>query len=240
MTDYNRTLTTKEEFTNIKPLLLTAFQEFTPRSQFINGDQKLEAKNHLALDNTEQPNILSYPTTHSPHLIPGIADFNEVFSSSTVYELIASKFKWVDQWVADRTHSVKNSFITFSTNITGAKLGVKHLHSLLNGDSCPVWSFAVPLYIADVDECAGFWYNSQDSLFLPRYYVDYSRIKQLDIEYTSIKLPKDGKILSLMFDGARNPHYIDYTRHLYAFMVFDGVETIEQIKLGKRWITELL
>ena len=51
-------------------------------------------------------------------------------------------------------------------------------------------------------------------------------------------MPKDGKILSIMFDGARSPHYIDYTDQLYAFLVFDGIE-IEQ-KLGKKWITELL
>jgi hypothetical protein len=240
MNTYNKTLLTGDEFQSIVPLLKVAFREFTPRSQFINGDKKLQQHNHQALDATEQPNILSYPTIRSPRPIENIASFDDVFVDSSVYDLIKEKFRWIDNYVAENTLSVKNSFITFSTDITGAKIGVKHLHSLLNGDSCRVWSFAVPLYIADVDECAGFWYNSQDSLFPPRYYVDYSRIKQLDIQYNSIKLPKDGKIMSLMFDGARNPHYIDYTQHLYAFMVFDGVETVEQIKLGKRWITELL
>ena len=240
MNTFNRTLLTGDEFKSIVPLLYRAFTEFTPRSQFINGDKKLQQHNHRALDNTEQPNILSYPTIRSPHLLENIASFDEVFANSSVYSLLKEKFMWVDKFVAENTISVKNSFITFSTDITGAKIGVKHLHSLLNGDGCRVWSFAVPLYIADVDECAGFWYNSQDNLFPPRYYVDYARIKKLDIQFTSIKLPKDGKILSLMFDGARNPHYIDYTQHLYAFMVFDGIETVEQIKLGKRWITELL
>jgi uncharacterized OB-fold protein len=101
------------------------------------------------------------------------------------------------------------------------------------------WSFAVPLYFdTQSDDTAGFWYNSQKELFPPRYYVDYKRIKQLDIQYTSIKLPKDGKIMSFMFDGARNPHYIDYTDHLYAFMVFDGIDV--EHELGTKWITELL
>jgi hypothetical protein len=44
--------------------------------------------------------------------------------------------------------------------------------------------------------------------------------------------------MSFMFDGSRSPHYIDYTNHLYAFMVFDGIE-LEQ-KLGTKWITELI
>ena len=221
------------------PILLQAFHEFTPRSQFIINNKTLEKHNHDALDNTEQPNILSFPTTYAPHLIPNVENFNEVFKNSTVYNLIKDKFEWVNEYASQHINGCKNSFITFSTNLTGAQIGVKHLHSLLNGDNCHVWSFCVPLFIDDKStDTAGFWYNSQENLFPPRYYVDYKRIKQLDIQYNSFKMPKDGKILSIMFDGARSPHYIDYTDHLYAFLVFDGIE-IEQ-KLGKKWITELL
>lgn len=239
MREYNRELLTKEDYLLIKPELLHAFKEFMPRSHFINNNKIIEKHNYAALDNTEQPNILSYPTTYAPHLIPGVDDFNEVFKNTKVYELIKDKFDWVNEYVSQHTTGCKNSFITFSTNITGAQIGVKHLHSLLNGDSCNVYSFAVPLYIdKECDDVAGFWYNSQSDLFPPRYYVDYKRIKTLDIEYTSFKLPKDGKILSIMFDGSRSPHYIDYTNHLYAFMVFDGIEV--EHKLGKKWITELL
>ena len=239
MREYNRELLSYEDFMAIRPELLCAFKEFTPRSHFINNNKNIEKHNHRALDNTEQPNILSLPTTYAPHLIPDIDSFDDVFKNTTVYDLIRDKFDWVNEFVAEHTKGCKNSFITFSTNITGAKIGVKHLHSLLNGDCCNVYSFAVPLYIDDQsDESAGFWYNSQENLFPPRYYVDYKRVKQLDIEYTSFKLPKDGKILSILFDGARSPHYIDYTNHLYAFLVFDGVEI--DMKLGKKWITELL
>ena len=162
-----------------------------------------------------------------------------MFKNTTVYDLLKEKFEWVNEYVAQRTTSVKTSFITFSTNITGAQIGVKHLHSLLNGDGCNVWSFAIPLYIdKESNDTAGFWYNSQTDLFPPRYYVDYKRIKQLDIQYNSIKLPKDGKIMSFMFDGSRSPHYIDYTDHLYAFMVFDGIAL--ENSLGTKWITELI
>ncbi len=240
MSEYNRTLLSKEQFESLKPQLLQAFSEFTPRSHFINDNKKVEKHNYDALDNTEQPSIVSYPTYHAPHQLKNIKTFDEVFDKTPQYELLNQKFQWVDNYVKERVDGVKNSFITFSTNITGAKIGVKHLHSLLNGDCCNVWSFAVPLYIADSDEEAGFWYNSREELFPPRYYVDYARIKQLDIKYTSFKLPKDGKILSVLFDGSRNPHYIDYTSHLYAFMVFDGITFKDNMKLGKRWITELL
>lgn len=239
MKEFNRTLLDYEDFMAIRPELLHAFKEFTPRSHFIKNNKAIEEHNHQALDSNEQPNILSYPTTHFPELIPGIDSFDDVFKNTTVYELLKEKFDWVDEYVSQRVTGVKTSFITFSTNITGAKIAVKHLHSLLNGNGCNVWSFAVPLYIdKSSDDTAGFWYNSQQDLFPPRYYVDYKRIKQLNIEYTSIKLPKDGKIMSFMFDGSRSPHYIDYTNHLYAFMVFDGIE-VEQ-KLGSKWITELL
>jgi hypothetical protein len=239
MKQYNRELLSYEDFMSIRPELLCAFKEFTPRSHFIKNNKALEERNHQALDTSEQPNILSYPTTLAPHLIQGIDSFDDVFKNTTVYELIKEKFEWVNNYVTENTTGVKNSFITFSTNITGAEIGVKHLHSLLNGDGCNVWSFAVPLYIdATCDDSVGFWYNSQQDLFPPRYYIDYKRIKQLDIEYTSFKLPKDGKIMSVMFDGSRSPHYIDYKNLLYAFMVFDGIE-IEH-KLGKKWITELL
>lgn len=239
MRDYNRELLSYEDFMGIRFELLHAFKEFTPRSHFINNNKSLEKHNYEALDNTEQPNILSFPTTYAPHLIPNVDDFNDVFKNSTVYELLKDKFDWVNEYVTQHITECKNSFITFSTNITGAKIGVKHLHSLLNGDCCNVYSFAVPLYIdKDSDDVAGFWYNSQEDLFPRRYYLDYDRIKKLDIKYTSFKLPKDGKILSLMFDGSRSPHYIDYTDHLYAFMVFDGINVKQ--KLGKKWITELL
>jgi hypothetical protein len=239
MKEFNRTLLTADEFESIQPELLCAFKEFTPRSHFIKNNKAIEKHNHESLNLDEQPNILSYPTTYYPELVPGIDSFDDVFKNTSVYDLIKEKFEWVDKYVAERTTGIKTSFITFSTNITGASIGVKHLHSLLNGNGCNVWSFAVPLYInKSSDDTAGFWYNSQSDLFPPRYYVDYKRIKQLNIEYTSIKLPKDGKIMSFMFDGSRSPHYIDYTDHLYAFMVFDGIELQES--LGTKWITELI
>lgn len=239
MKEYNKELLTKAEFESIKPKLLHAFTEFTPRSSFIKSNKSMEEHNYNALDNTEQPNILSLPTKYAPHNIPNIDNFDDIFSDSTVYKLIKDKFDWVDEYVSTQTTGCKNSFITFSTNITGAQIGVKHLHSLLNGDCCNVLSVAVPLYIDDeCNDSVGFWYNSQENLFPPRYYVDYKRIKTLDIQYTSFKLPKDGKILTIMFDGSRSPHYIDYTNHLYAFLVFDGIEL--DYKLGKKWITELL
>ena len=239
MREYNRELLTYEDFMAIRPELLQAFQEFTPRSHFIKNNKAIEKHNYEALDNTEQPNILSFPTTYAPHLIPNVENFDDVFKHSMVYDLIKDKFDWVNEYASQYIKGCKNSFITFSTNITGAQIGVKHLHSLLNGDNCHVWSFCVPLFIDDKStDTAGFWYNSQENLFPPRYYVDYKRIKQLDIQYNSFKMPKDGKILSIMFDGARSPHYIDYTDHLYAFMVFDGIDV--EHELGTKWITELL
>lgn len=241
MIDYNRKLLSKEEFLSIQPFILEAFKEFTPRSNFIKKNKSIELHNYNALDVTEQPNLLSFPTTYAPHHLENVLSFHEVFCNVPLYNLINEKLQAINNYVSENVLRVKNSFITFSTNITGAKIGVKHLHSLLNGDHCNVWSFAIPLYIdTNTEDSAGFWYNSQENLFPPRYYLDYERIKKLDIQYNSFKLPKDGKVLSIMFDGSRSPHYIDYTNHLYVFMVFDGVEFSNNLILGKKFITELL
>ena len=114
-------------------------------------------------------------------MIPNVDDFDDVFKNTLVYDLLKDKFDWVNEYVTNNIKGCKNSFITFSTNITGAKIGVKHLHSLLNGDNCHVCSVAVPLYIdSECNDTVGFWYNSQENLFPPRYYVDYERIKKLD------------------------------------------------------------
>lgn len=239
MREFNRTLLTETEFNEIKPCLLQAFEEFVPRSNFINQNDKTTKHNYDVLDNTEQPNLLSLPTKLAGHNLPNVKNFSEVFSCTSVYNLLIEKFNFIDNYVTNFTSTCKNSFITFSTNITGAKIGVKHLHSLLNVDCCHVFSFAVPLYIDNKsNDVAGFYFNSQEDLFPKRYYIDYERIKKLNIDYNLIALPKDGKILSLMFDGSRNPHYISYTNHLYAFLVFDGIEL--DYKLGKSWRLELL
>lgn len=241
MKNFNKTLLSTEQYTNIQPKLLRAFGEFTPRSTFIKKNSAVESHNRTVLDSTEQPNLLAYPTLHAPNELENVSSFYDVFRDSPLYELLASKFDIIDKYVAEHTVNVKNSFITFSTNITGARIGVKHLHSLLNGNCCNVWSFAVPLWIdPSNNDYANFWYNSSADLFPPRYYVDYERVKRLDIQYTGFRLPKDGSVLSIQFDGSRTPHYIDYTSHLYAFVVFDGITHKNPIWLGKQLIMELL
>lgn len=241
MKDYNRTLLTKDQFTSLTLPLLQSFREFKPRSEFIRKSKSITQHNIESLDVTEQPNLLSFQTIHAPNQLENVLSFDNVFKDTEVFDLLKSKFCSIDRYVSEHVISVKNSFITFSTNITGAQIGVKHVHSLLNGDCCNVWSFALPLWIdSSNSNHANFWYNSNESLFPSRYYVDYERIKKLNIEYTGFRLPKDGKVLSIMFDGSRTPHYIDYTSHFYAFLVFDGIVLKESIVLGKKFITELL
>ena len=101
MKEYNRELLCYEDFMAIRPELLCAFKEFTPRSHFIKNNKAIEEHNHQALDKSEQPNILSYPTKHAPHTIPNIDSFDDVFKNSTVYSLIKEKFEWVNDYVAE-------------------------------------------------------------------------------------------------------------------------------------------
>jgi hypothetical protein len=240
MKNYNRTLLTKEQFDAIKPQILSTFREFVPRTEFVTKNTLIKENNINSLDSMEQPNMMSYPTSLSPHLLNGVDSFDDVFKFTEVYHLLKDKFECIQDYVNScGVTKATNTFITFSTNITGASIAIKHLHTLLNGDCCNVWSFAVPLYIDTLStDTARFWYNSQSELYPRRYYVDYNRIKKMNINYTNISLPKDGHVLSIMFDGARSPHYIDYTNHLYAFVVFDGINV--ESPLGKKFITELL
>ena len=111
----------------------------------------------------------------------------------------------------------------------------------MNKDRCNVWSFCIPLFI-DPNEPNShkFFYEWNDNLFPPRYYVDYARLKKTKRQYSAFEVPKTGKIFSIQFDGSRCPHYIDYTGHLYAWFVFDGVEYKDSARGLKNFIIDYL
>lgn len=223
-TGYNRELFDKEWFSESCPQIQKAFDAFRPRSAFISPNNKIERVNTLALDEFEQPNIVFTKNRFNENTT-GIADFDEVFASNSKYSIIREKLNFIEDYVAQHINGCKTTFISFSTTMTGATLGVKHLHPLMNGDRCNVWSFCLPLFInPEEKQKPGFWYTQQYELYPKRWYIDYDRIKQADFNYAHIEIPTDGKIFSIKFDGAKMPHYADYTDHLYAWFVFDGCD----------------
>lgn len=242
--DFPRELFDKTWFEESIPQLQQSFEEFTPRSAFLSDKKSIERINRLALDQHEQPNIVSYPTRFCQEKTPGIESFDVIFKSNSKYKQMKEKFDAVENYVAEYIASANTTFLTFSTNITGAQLGVKHLHPLMNGNKCNVWSFCIPLYIDPnhMDQHPQFWITSQDELFPTRWYLDYDRIKSKNFNYGNFTVPLDNKVFSLRFDGSRSPHYIDYKPHVFVWLVFDGVtyKDIGDCPKGIQFITELL
>lgn len=242
MKNYNRELFNDDWFEESKPQLLRAFDEFRPRSAYLSEDVTIEKKNVATLDETEKPNILSFPTSFCPDQLDGVNSFHDIFANNSKYDVIVDKLRYIERYVSRSIESAKVTFLTFSTNVQGAKMGVQHLHPKMNGDRCDVCTFGIPLYIKQGSEAPGFLYTSQEDMFPARWYVDYKRIKSQNYKYASFQLPLDEKILNLRFDGTRSPHYIDYKDHVYVWFVFDGVvykDPADQPR-GKQFIAELL
>lgn len=220
MNGFDYTFLNQADHEEIKPYILDSFSCFKPRSSFISKKPK---STNLQLAHDEQPNIVMKGTRFQTYRNHEIAEFEEVFANYPKLDLLQNKFLAIENYASQFLSSCKATFITFSTDLTGAKLGVQHLHPIMNDDRCNVWSFCVPLFLAPGVDQHRFWYNYRPDLYSARYYVDYLHLKKLNLQYSAFEIPKDGKIFSIQFDGARTAHYIDYTQHLYAWFVFDGV-----------------
>jgi hypothetical protein len=242
--DYPRELFDQSWYTETVPQLEQSFAEFTPRSAYLSDKKSIERINRLSLGTSEQPNILSYQTRFCLDKIKGIESFDVIFGTNSKYSVIKSKLDAVENYVSQYITKAHTTFLTFSTDVTGASIGVKHLHPLMNGDRCNVWSFCLPLYIdsAHMDKNPEFCITSQENTFPPRWYLDYDRIKAADYNYGSYKVPLDNKVYSIRFDGSRSPHYIDYKPHVFVWFVFDGVEykDLQDRPKGIQVLTELL
>jgi len=202
------------------PYLKKAFDAFVPRSEFLKKSKRTDSTKLLALE-SEQPNILEVKTELAPWS-GKLEDFNEIFAECEGMEYIKEVMKDIEDHVAEHVTSAKATFVTFATDVTGAELGIRHLHPLMNGDRCNVWSFAVPLYLGKV--APTFDIHMHDDLWPTRYMLDYKRIRNANLDYMQLVMPKDGSIFNMQFDGARNPHVITYTDSVYMWFVFDGVE----------------
>lgn len=242
--NFPRQLFDKQWFEESIPQLKRSFDEFTPRSAYLSDKKNIERINKLSLSQHEQPNIVSYPTRFCNQKTSGIESFDIIFQKNSGYKLMKEKFDTIENYLSQYIESANTSFLTFSTNITDAQLGVKHLHPLLNKDKCNVWSFCIPLYIDSehLDKCPQFWYTSQNELFPTRWYLDYDRIKSRNFDYGNFTIPLSDKVFSIRFDGSRSPHYIDYKPHVFVWLVIDGViyKDVSYAQKGIQFITELL
>jgi hypothetical protein len=235
---YNYDLFDETWLLNSRPELNECFEAFEPRSGFI---RKSKTEKPLKLDSNESPNIVMRKTRFCSLTDNSIPEFSNVFCSSEKFELFEKKLVFLENYIAQYIINCKTSFITFSTNLTGAEKGLEHLHPLMNQDRCNVWSFAIPLFINKKSEKKHkFLFSYSPNLFPTRYYVDYARLKKDELNYSAFEIPTNGQVFSIQFDGARTAHYIDYTDHLYAWFVFDGVEYKENFKPSSQFQINLI
>lgn len=208
------------------PFIKQAFSAFKPRAEFLK--RNVEAREQK-LDDNEQPNILEVKT-HLTEFTGQVEDFDRVFETCPNYPEIRKAMDHVLAYVSEVAVSAKATFVTFATDITGAEMGIRHLHPKMNGDRCNVMTFGIPLYIGEKAPSFDIYVN--ESQWPTRYYVDYKRIRDLNLSYMKLCLPMDGSIFHMQFDGSRHPHVITYTDSVFMWFVFDGVEFKDKRDIG--------
>lgn len=133
--------------------------------------------------------------------------------------------------INNMTESVGQIFLIMSTNWCGKKRHFKHIHTLLQNDPqrCITLSLPIPLFVDENDSTYHKfnWYY-QPNLFPKITYTSQNRMEKINVEYTSVDIPKNS-LSSLLFDSSRMPHYIDNTNHLYLWVVCDAVVIKEKI-----------
>jgi len=239
--NYPRELFNDTWYSESVPHLKKSFESFKPDSKYVSDRVK---NMKFALDLDERPNILHYTTRFTHDTTDNFENFDSVYKTNSKFDVIKQKLNAIEDYVSDYIKSAHTTFITVSSDASGAKKGIKHLHPLMNQDRCNVWSFCLPLYIsqAHLDIFHKCWITSQDELYPDEWYTNYGFIKSANFKYGGFTVPFNEKIFSMRFDGARSPHYINYIPHVYLWFVFDGVEYKDLSKQpnGVEFITEML
>lgn len=208
------------------PFITEAFTSFKPRSEFL---KKNAESRELHLASNEQANILEVRTDLCPYT-DKLGDFDKVFEACPQYTEIKKTMDTIIAYVSEVAVSAQVSFVTFASDITNAEMGIKHLHPKMNGDRCNVMTFGIPLYLGK--NAPSFDIHISENQWPARYYVDYSRIRDLNLSYMKLVLPMDGSIFHMQFDGSRHPHVITYSDSVFMWFVFDGVEFKDKRDLG--------
>jgi hypothetical protein len=129
------------------------------------------------------------------------------------------------QIIDAKVSSAQQKFLIMSSNWCGKSRHFKHIHTLIqnNPQRCITLSLTLPLYV-DEDENTPHtfsWY-SQSELFPKITYTSQRRMEKLQVPYEHVSI-STSKIMSLVFDSSRSPHWINNTGHLILWIVCDGV-----------------
>lgn len=233
MTDnFPRDLFTELEARQIFEALSPGFHRESPRPG-------RERDTYLAPDTAAH--VLYRTTKRAPDCPLGVIPVESLTLPDVIGDRLYAKMNWVEDYVNERTIAYQSSFLIMSSDWCGFKNNMKHVHPIVQRgpDRCIVWSFPIPIYIdhTSTDRHAFSW-SSQAELFPKIVYMSHRRMRELSVDYNRAEVPKDGKLINYIFDAARVPHWIDFTPHMYIWMVFEGVD-FDRSFMAKDPITNL-
>jgi hypothetical protein len=229
-------------FNESKPFIQKCFDSSKSGFSYLTNSKSKQKVVPSNFDDVNRKNIIMKNTRYFQNYKDNeVSEYEDIFLGFPKKEHLDKKFQQIENFVSKNIISCKTTYITFSTNISGATKGIENLHPLLNFNRCNVWAFSIPLFFNNESpQSHSFNYSYQSFLFKPRYYIDSSNLINDNIKYSCIEIPKDGKLFSIQFDGSRTPYYFDYTAHLYAWFIFNGVEYKPGCQINAQFQIDLL
>jgi hypothetical protein len=205
------------------PAISSCFENFMPLSTLMRDGATDSNLAYEFKDYKVQNNTISFNSKLSKiRSAKGLIE--DAFKDNSKLNEILAKISAVEDYVAERVKMVREVWITFGSNVTGAEECVQHVHHPLLQDRANVWAVAVPLYFDKaITEKQHFYYTILKENASFDCVGDYKKVYEMNLDFNAIELPRSGEILSVQFDSMRVPHYVNFTNDVYMWMTFDGV-----------------
>ena len=206
------------------PTIAKCFENFAPLSTLMREDATESNLAYKFKDYKVQNNTISFNSKLSKMRSPHAGNFEDLFGSNSKFKEIQAKINAIEDFVAERVKMVREVWITFGSNVTGAQECVQHVHHPLLQDRANVWAIAIPLYFdKNITDKQHFYYTVLKENAPFECVGDYKKVYEMNLNYNAIELPRTGEILGVQFESMRVPHYVNFTNDIYMWLTFDGV-----------------